>query len=412
MKRLVSHPLLFVVLLSLFRAVPVFAHGDKVYPQVADGSSGGIGYRTKLGITNLGPYQAQEIKKVHVLFFHQNGTAWTIATNQGTASDFPLDLGANQTIWIETLAQSPTLTAGYAIVRNLDSMDEYPEDYEVAVTLFYEVFNGNDIIDTISVPVGQPTVKFSLPVEIDTSKNLLTGFAIVNLTNVSNTVYLYLYSEHPATNPSSGLAIYSYADTIYLKGNEQQARFISQDYFKGVTSINGMLYGESDGPIAILALLMTPTPTGPQYATMVPAYYDALRRNTYMYLPQDYPLDADIPVSDYLDNQYDAGPWDLLYETQSAISRRLTPQSGARVALMGFLDYSTFDSKTIADLQSLNYSQTPIDLSNSSGNLNPKFAFAVKTGLGRYAKIRIADVITRGGDASKQDLALEIYVFK
>jgi hypothetical protein len=65
--------------------------------------------------------------------------------------------------------------------------------------------------------------------------------------------------------------------------------------------------GTADKPVAIVALLQTPsTPPNKQYATLTPAYIDSLRRNTAMYLREGLPLDADIPVSDYFGNDQDA----------------------------------------------------------------------------------------------------------
>src|SRR5437867_8208745 len=163
-------------------AVPVFARGDKVIPQMADGQ--GV-IRTKFDITNLSP--RQRITKVKVLFFHQDGSAWTIATNQGTASEIPLSLGLNQTIRIETLANTPVQTAGYAIVRNSETTNStYADDFEVSVSVYYEILSGSNVVDTVSVPVGDPTVSWIFPVEIDLSRSLYTGFAIVNLSNSTN----------------------------------------------------------------------------------------------------------------------------------------------------------------------------------------------------------------------------------
>jgi hypothetical protein len=380
-----------------------------VIPQVANGTGGdGTVFRTKLDITNLGPDPSTRITKVKVLFFRQNGNSWTVPTNLGTNSEITLDLGAFQTIRIETTGAGD-LTAGYAIVRNLETgFSTFAEDYEVSITAYYEILKGTSVIDTVSVPVGQPTLAFVFPAETELSRDLVTGFAIVNLSNSSNSVTLSLWR---ATQPTSSNAADAGSQTIVLAANEQRARFLNDaSLFPNVSSFRGMVLGTSERPVAILALLQTPTPTGVQYATLAPSYADALRRNTAMYLRQGMPLDADLPVSDYFGNKDDTAPWDILYETVGTASRRLAPRSGAAFSVIGLRTDKQFDEEvTISFLQGLTYTTSTIDLSDGSANLQSGFAFAVRTALGRYVKIRVFEVITRG---TEKDLALEIYVYK
>jgi hypothetical protein len=68
-----------------------------------------------------------------------------------------------------------------------------------------------------------------------------------------------------------------------------------------------------------------------------------------------------------------------------------------------------FDLLTLPGIQGLSYSTDPIDLSNNSGNLEIGFAFAIRTNLGRYVKVRIHDVIQSG---DFRDLAIEIFIYK
>ncbi len=401
---------LLVALLAVALAKPLFAHGDKVIPQVADGATpDGQVFRTKFDITNLGPEETTRIRNVTVRFYQPDGSPWTIATNQGTTSQITLDLGAFQTIRIETLGAG-SLATGYAIVQNLENTTIFAEDYDVAITAYYEVRKGNVTTETISVPVGQPTVVWVFPAETDLSRELLTGFAIANLANTSNTITLRLWS---ATTPTSGSASDAGTATFVLNPNQQQARFLNQaGLFPGVSNFRGMVLGTSEKPVSILALLQTPsTPPDKQYATLVPAYADALRRNTAMYLRQGLPLDADIPVSDYFGNKDDSAPWDILYETgMSSTERRLAPKNGAGLAIIGQRSDVQFDDDVnITYLRGLTHTSSNIDLSDGSANLQSGFTFGVRTALGRYVKIRIREVIERGAD---RDLALEIYVYK
>ena len=58
------------------------------------------------------------------------------------------------------------------------------------------------------------------------------------------------------------------------------------------------------------------------------------------------------------------------------------------------------------------YGTSAISLNDGSSNLTVGYAFAIKTGLGRYVKVHVGDIITRGSDTAKRDLALEVYVYR
>jgi hypothetical protein len=419
----VSFIILLAMVIPVMCTVSALAQGDRVLAQVADGTGpDGTQFMTKLKITNLGPTLSTGITRLKLMFFEQSGDPWLVATNLGTASEFPLDLGAYQTVSIKTAGTAPALTSGYAIVRNSEGATVYAEDYQVAITVFYEVRKGGAIIDTISVPVSEPTLSFVVPVENDSGGNLFTALAIVNLAAGTNTVRMQLFRE---TSPSSASASDGGSATVTLNPAEQRAVFLYPGMFPSAGSFAGMLTGEANGPVAILALLQSPTPTGVQYATMVPAYLDALRRNTFMYLRLGYSLDADRCISDYWWDQNQiqgpdfepavALPWDLLFERQSATARRLTLQGSAQFALIGQRTGDQFDQDvTLPYLQSLSYTSDPIDMSDGSPNLVTgtalgNFTLAIRTGLGRYAKLRLSSVIA--SDAGK-DLVLEVFVYR
>jgi hypothetical protein len=410
-----------VALALVARVRPALAHGDIVVPQVADGPAGdGTLFKTKFDIPNLS--QVERITSVKVLFFRQDGTPWSIATSQGTASEFTLNLGRLQTIRIQTSGSSTTLTSGYAIVRNTEITSVYSEDFEVGVSVFYEITRGTTVIDTVSVPTSQPTVWFAVPVEADVARNLLSGLAIVNLdTSSSNRIDLRLWN---ATTPTSSDPMDFGTVSFTLNAKEQRARFLTESgLYSTRTIFKGLLVGIAERPVAVLALLQTPTTGGVQYATLVATNKDALRTSTFMYLRQGFALDADVPQSDYFGNVDEDLFWDVLFETISTTSRRLTPQSGATIASIGALTDDQFDNVTLSDLQAgkitltsstitFTFGTSAISLDNSSANLAVGYAFAIKTGLGRYVKVHVGDVITRGSDTTKRDLALEIYVYR
>lgn len=402
-----------LVALMFVLAAPAFAHGDKVIPQIADGTnpSDGTVFRTKIDIINIG--SAYPITKVKVLFVRQGGSPWVLATNLGTVSEIPLNLGTRQTIRIETLGED-NLAVGYAILRSLEQGTEYPEDYEVGVTVYYEVLRGGAVIDTVSVPIGQPTGYFRFPVETETSSELVTGLAIVNLANSRNAVSLNLYR---AGTPASANAALADSSVIDLMPNEHRALFLNdRTLFPDQTSFKGMLEGYSldKKPVVVLALLQTPTPTGVQYATLAPVYADGLTRDAVIYLREGSPLDADLALSDYFNK--DDWPWDVLYEFSQTnpSSRGLVAKNGAGLSPIGLVDEGSFNSTLdLAYLQKLNYSYETIDLSDGSQYLQPGFAFAVRTNLGRYAKVLIQQIdMVTDPSGTYRDLALRLFVYK
>ncbi len=404
--------LLLATLILFIGAVPALAHGDRIITQMADGA--GV-IRTKIDITNLSPEFS--ITQLRVMFFRPNGNPWSLETNRGSFSETTLTLGRFQTIRIETRGTTPDLTSGYAIVRNTDSTSVYPEDFDVAITVFYEILNGPNVVDTVSVPLGLPTFVWVLPVEIDVPKELLTGFAIVNLDDAPNKVSLRLWE---ATEPSTADARDGGMIEFTMNPKEQRARFLNEPgLFPGRTKFKGMLVGFSERPVSILALLQTPTPSGVQYATLAAVRLDYLRRNTFIYLPQGFALNADIPVVDYyydetvsrLPDGYDDYTWDLRYETVSNSRRRLVPRSGAAIAAIGSRDNQSFEALQFQEIAGLPYSTNPIEMDDNSENLKPGFTFAIRTGLGRYARVRIFNVDSPQG-TNYRDLALQIFVYK
>ncbi len=420
--------LLAILVLPILPAVPAWAHGDKVVTQMADGSSGGLRYKTKFDITNLTYSQPNSsLTKVTLYFYKSNGDPWLVSTNKGLTSSVPVPLSPSQTMRVETDGLAANISSGYAILRNLEATTDLPDDYEVSMTVYYEVSKQNgfgvyEVIDTVSVPISQPTVSFGFPVEINPSKGLNTGFAVVNLTDNPNAVNIYLYDEDGNR--------YSQSASLQLSGSipatpKQASHFLDEaNFFPGLKTqgFKGMAFADSTGPVAILSILQTSTAqSGVQFATLTPAYMDSLRRNTLLFLPQGYSLDADLPVVDYFRDEtstpdaYYEIPWDLLYETdQDTTKRWLTPLSGASFSVIGVIDPSVayqFDALTVEDLRNMTYTADRIDLGNASANLTAGFSFAVKTGLGRYAKVRVRQIFEYT-DPTYKDFAIEIYVYK
>ena len=398
------------ILLLLFLIFAVtrisFSRGDKTIPQVADGPE----VRTKF--TFLNSSEVENIINAKLQFFRQNGSPWVLRTSLGEGSEFTLNILPLETLRVETLGQSPTATSGYAVVRDLESENStFSNDYHIGVTVFYEIFSGANLVDTVSVPIGKPTVNWVFPYEVDKARNLYGGLAIVNLSNEPNRVTLYLLaSSSPVTSAA-----------FTLGPGEQRAEFLIEKLFPLNPIFKGMVWGNVQKPVAVLALLQSPAALGVQYATLAPTYRDALRRNSYLYLPGPaktgvvVPLDLDGPYSDYFTN---ADPeekisWDLGYEVKSPTSRQLVPQAGAGLYSFGPKTDQEFDKISLADLRALSYQTDVIELGANPQETHRTFVFAVRTGLGQYAKVRIANIIQTAGESGAiyYDLALEVYIF-
>ena len=78
---------------------------------------------------------------------------------------------------------------------------------------------------------------------------------------------------------------------------------------------------------------------------------------------------------------------DLWWRQMNTVTRYLVPQSGAMLAHMG---KPNFDAVSLTTLKAQSYTTTPINGSNNSSNkLKPGTVIAVRTGAGRYAKLKI-----------------------
>src|SRR4029077_13498784 len=82
-----------------------------------------------------------------------------------------------------------------------------------------------------------------------------------------------------------------------------------------------------------------------------------------------------------------APPFDVFWEQQTAVLRRMAPISPAQIVNLGVVDFSSISADTLA---SLTYSTTPIDGNNDPTNkLVTGDVFAVQTSQGNYAKVKV-----------------------
>jgi hypothetical protein len=82
-----------------------------------------------------------------------------------------------------------------------------------------------------------------------------------------------------------------------------------------------------------------------------------------------------------------APPFDIWWEQQTAVLRRMTPLNSAQIANLGSVDFNSITPDT---LQSLSYSSVAIDGNNDPTNkLVTGDVFAVLTNKGNYAKVKV-----------------------
>jgi hypothetical protein len=396
--------LLAIAALAAWTA-PAFARGDKVIPQVVDGAGR---FRTKIDIHNLSP--TTTISRVKLYFYRADGagriTKWNLATNLGTSDEFLLDLGKSQTLRVETLGLSSTLVSGYAVIKDGEGNSIGASDYRLGISVYYEVLEGSQIVDTVSVPVGQPCLRWVFPVETNHAAEVYSGIAIVNLSDETNHVTLRRWT---AFQPSTAHASDGGTVVLELKPRGHYARFLHQSgLFPSAQSYRAALEGTAEKPVVVLGLLQSQSALGVQYATLAAEYTDALYSESTAFLPQNASVDADTGHVPYVTLE-DTDADDLWYRLVSSTVRWLVPSNGAAISVLGPRTLTELNNLTLQDLQTLPYSSDPVDVSDYLGVLLPGYSVAVRTSQGRYAKLRVDRVIAT---PSAKDLAVQVYVYK
>jgi hypothetical protein len=402
-----------------------FSRGDKIIPQVVDGP----GWATKFDLTNIS--RVEPISNMRLVFYKNDGTRWTLQTNQGTGSEFPLTIQASATQRLETSGTGP-MTAGYAVIYDEETQNSvFSEDFVLGISVFYVVSSGGGIVDTVTVSVPQPTQVATVPLETDDLNGIYSGLALVNTASINNDVQIDFYKWDGSLFGTR---------TISLSSTKRQwgGYLDNSELFPGLKSFKGMAKVSSLGmsPISLLGLLQTRAADGtPQYSTLAPVDKEALRRNTHMVFLQAstdnkpyMPVDLDTFTVDYFRTTGDlnAGDtesysWDLeyRYDEPDTTSRYLEAFNGAALASIGVKDAGQFDQISLPYLKSLTYTTGgTIDLGESrSSLLNQGFAFAVRTDIGNFAKVRILRIIDTVDDTItpthyNKDLVLEVCIYK
>jgi len=403
---------LMFCLVLLISAVPTaFSRGDKIVPQVVHGA----GWSTKFDLTNVSPDVA--ITNMRLVFYLNTGAPWAVQTNRGTGA-IQLSLQPRQTIRIETTGG--IAGAGYAVIYDEQAENsQYSKDYALGISAFYAFTGASGVVDTVTVPIMQPTAAATLPIEMNDSQKIYSGLAITNWAGYANTITLTLYPDNWNASMQPRTV------TFQLQQNEQRAEFLDEHLFPDLKLFKGMAEVTAIGPVALLGLLQTASVGGQQYATLVPVDHEALRRNSHMALLQVVddvnpytPLDIDGFTSDYFRiigpaGSTEAYSWDLeyRYEAPDPTIRFFHPVNNAEIAYLGLQDENGFDGISLPQLKNLSYSPDDFDLSGT--NLKVNTTLAVHTDLGNYAKIRIVQIIdTPYANRVYKDLVLEVYIYK
>ncbi|MBN1566550.1 MAG: hypothetical protein JXA73_01800 [Acidobacteria bacterium] len=408
MKNLVKLALCLVLFPGVVRMG--FSRGDKIIPQVVAGG----GWITKFDLINVS--SDQDITNMRLAFYDDNGSPWSLETNQGTGHSFTLSIGARQTLQFQAIGGSSGKN-GYAVLYDEEEGNsDYSEDYVLGISVFYQFSNENGITENVSIPVREPTAVVAAPVEINSTQGIYSAVAIVNAADVSNTIELALYDSNGN--------LYQTKKTITLAAGQQRTAFLDheQDLFYGLQSFSGMVEIVGERPFVLLSLRQTRAADfNQEYTLLVPVDKEALRRNSYMVLLQAstdedayMPIDIDGFTSDFYRTTggTEAYSWDLeyWYDAPDTEDRFFKPVNFSGIVSLGIRNDAQFDAISLPDLKArTDYSSNELDISTAV-----EFqAFAIRTDLGNYAKARIIRVIdTWDGYRNYQDLLLEVIVYR
>ncbi len=402
-----------------------FCRGDKIIPQVADGP----GLITRFDLVNVS--SSKTINKMRLVFYHNDGSKWTVQTNKGTVNEIQLiNFLPRQTMRVETSGNGSSTVAGYAVIYDEETDNSfYSADYVLGISVYYVLSTSTGLADTVTISVPEPTALASMPMEMNTSQGISSGIAIVNWAGADNLISVTLYSENSSQYGSTKSFTLSSGQkwSGYLDNNDSTVSLFPE---LKTTAFKGMAEITATGPIALITLLENRGWDGvARYSTLAPVDKEALRRNTHMVLLQAsddsnpyMPIDLDGFAVDYNrtvgSNYTDSYPWDLEYQYNASDStvRYLQPFNGAAISTIGNKNADDFDSISLPDLKKLSYTTTvPIDLSNArTSSLYIGFAFAVHTDIGNYAKARIVRIIDTvdGTHTNNKDLILEVCIYK
>jgi hypothetical protein len=228
MKRPLEMALFFLLALS----APAAAESYYFLPQIASGG----GWITELYFTNQG---TTEVSGIKINFYDNAGSALSVDSDFGAGTNyvFDLDKGASRVI---SLTPPSMMVVGYAKIQ-------YPANSFVRAGEIYRYKPQETVLTEIGISQQMLFTNYTFPVKIDSSKNLNTGIALVNPSdlNTAQTVVMTLIKPDGSVEAT---AVKS------LSNGQHMAEFLSQTLFPGQESFTGSISISCPVGVAVLAL--------------------------------------------------------------------------------------------------------------------------------------------------------------
>ena len=207
------------------------------FPQAANGSYGGISFKTSFLIFNISSSPANVV----LTLTQDNGSPFTVTIpGTGTNSSFSITLAAGASVFLQT----DGLGAGTAGAATITS------NVPVGAAAIFTVLNSQGQFQT-EAGVGDSRALTELTLPVDITGNFDTGVAFFNPGSSSLTMALRLMD-------SNGVNVGSSA-TVSLAAKNHTARFVSQ-LFPGTSNFRGSVAISAPGGVAALTLRQNSSP--------------------------------------------------------------------------------------------------------------------------------------------------------
>ncbi len=216
-----------------FFANNAYAQNAYYFPQIANGSDGGGGFKTTFVLFNNGSAAVT----VTLVLSDDRGAPLPMTLDGNSNSRFVIQLPAGGTRLLETDGRG-SLVSGVAKVTSA-------ADIGVSEILSVDDANGNYLAET-GIGYAQPISSFVFPV--DTTGSFNTALALLNIGSTDATVTLTL---RDSSGRQSGTPV-----SLTMGANNHFARYIcgSGQLFPSAANFQGSLSVQSSEPIASIAL--------------------------------------------------------------------------------------------------------------------------------------------------------------
>jgi len=216
------------------------------FPQIAVGG----GWSSDLFIAN--PY-AVSAPGVILSIFGEDGTPMSVDSGEGAKDSFTFDLAAGETKVLNLSSSSGTVRVGYAILRFPASTPS------IRATLFVRWKSGGKVVTQLGVAQQSPGPVFTLAAEVESSKGVNTGLALVRLAGgpteaVAEKVVISLIKEDGSLQATALLSLAQ--DQHIARLLNETELFPGLDHFRGTVMVAGTV------SLGVLALRLEGTVLG------------------------------------------------------------------------------------------------------------------------------------------------------